>query len=67
MDTINENCGLPYDRCYYPHRLRDSLSPVGGIFRAELKKRSEKQRDSKAFMVQKENTARLEKSTISRI
>ena len=32
MDTRNENCGLPYVRCYYPHRSRDSLSPVCGIF-----------------------------------
>ena len=32
MDKRNENCGLPYDRCYYPHLSRDSLSPVCGIF-----------------------------------
>ena len=32
MDTRNENCGLPYDRCYYPHRSRDSLAPVCGSF-----------------------------------
>ena len=32
MDKRNENCGLPYDRCYYPHWSRDSLSPVCGIF-----------------------------------
>ena len=25
MDKRNENCGLPYDRCYYLHRSRDSL------------------------------------------
>ena len=32
MDKRNENYGLPYDRCYYPHRLKGSLSPVCGIF-----------------------------------
>ena len=32
MDTRNENCGLPYDWCYYPHRSQDALSPICGIF-----------------------------------
>ena len=32
MDKRNENCGLPYDRCYYPHWSRDSLSPVCRFF-----------------------------------
>ena len=32
MDTRNENCELPYVRCYYPHRLIDALSHVCGFF-----------------------------------
>ena len=32
MDTRNKNCGLPYNRCYYPHWSRDALPPVCGIF-----------------------------------
>ena len=32
MDTKNENCGLPYDQCYYPHRSRYSLSPLCVFF-----------------------------------
>ena len=32
MDTRNESCGLPYNWCYYPHHLKDSLSPICGMF-----------------------------------
>ena len=32
MDTRNQNCGLPYDWCYYLHRSRDAFPPVCRIF-----------------------------------